>query len=329
MTERIHKASWAVEREQRLEHLSHLPGKLHHERFEALNRASRLFSTNGTELSHHIAKFVGTMEHVNDLPDDFENEAVRLFHNYIASVATLRDMQRTTHRKLWPERIPEKERRDENDRRTVWEVKIYEPKVQELFGDDDIRFLFDLRNCALHHTVPMMVIGTTWKHVPPVPMQWINTVELKRSELDKFSSWGGPAKRFLRTQENDVEFLPLLEKYSMRASEFFGWFWEQVNSKVRTETDEYYRKRSEFGHWLAEVYAKPDFEERHGGNPIPGTLRRNRAKAHAERCEFGTTGWGGMTVDSSGVAVVGESDWDPLPAVGKYRNGAEETDTIT
>lgn len=327
MAERSYKASWAVEREQRLEHLGRLPGKLHHERFEALNRASRLFSTNGVELNNHIARFVGTMEHVRDLPDDFEHEAVRLFHNYIASVATLRDIQRTTHRKLWPERIPEKERRDDNDRRTVWEAKVYNPKVQELFGDDDIQFLFDLRNCALHHTVPVMVIGTTWKHTPPAPVQWINNVELKRSELDKFSGWKRPAKRFLKTQEKNVDFLPLLEKYSTRASTFYGWFWEQVKCAVQQDVDEYLAKNAEFRLWLTEEFAKPDFEERHGGNPIPGTFRRNRAKAHAERCEFGTTGWGGITVDSSGVAVVGESDWDPLPAVGKYRKNDDQPST--
>lgn len=208
MEERGWRMNWAEEREKRLRHLDGLPGKLHHERFEVLNRASRLFSSNGVELSNHIGRFVGTTEYSSNLPDEFEHEAVRFFHNYIASVATLRDMQRTTHRKLWPERIPEEDRRDEFDRRTVWEVEVYEAKVAELFGDDDIKFLFDLRNCALHHTVPMMAIGTRVSWEAGHYYEHANTVELKRSELDKFSSWGGPAKRFLRTQEKDVEFLP-------------------------------------------------------------------------------------------------------------------------
>ncbi|WP_147378909.1 hypothetical protein [Mycobacteroides abscessus] len=324
MEERGWRMNWAEEREKRLRHLDGLPGKLHHERFEVLNRASRLFSSNGVELSNHIGRFVGTTEYSSNLPDEFEHEAVRFFHNYIASVATLRDMQRTTHRKLWPERIPEEDRRDEFDRRTVWEVEVYEAKVAELFGDDDIKFLFDLRNCALHHTVPMMAIGTRVSWEAGHYYEHANTVELKRSELDKFSSWGGPAKRFLRTQEKDVEFLPLLQKYSTRASEFFGWFWEQVYAKVRVEVEEYYRKRSEFGYWLAEENAKPDFEEHFGGNPIPGTLRRNRAPARSERCAFGTTGWGGISVNTSGVAVVGESDWDRLPAVGNTSRTPQE-----
>jgi hypothetical protein len=97
--QRSWKANWAVEREERLAHLAELPGKEHHERLEALNRVSRLFSTNGTELSNHIGTFVGTGRHVDELPDEFEHEAVRLFHNYIASVATLRDVQRSTPRR--------------------------------------------------------------------------------------------------------------------------------------------------------------------------------------------------------------------------------------
>ncbi|MFD0359906.1 hypothetical protein ACFQZZ_00365 [Nocardia sp. GCM10030253] len=316
--DRRSQAEWAAERERRLKHLEQLPGKHHHERFEALNRTSRLFSVNGVELSNHIAKFVGTFRHVDDLPEEFEHEAVRLFHNYIASVATLRDVQRSTHRKLWPERVPEGQRRDPKDSRTVWEVETYEPMVTDMFGDDDIKFLFDLRNFTVHYAVPVMSIQTTWSHRPPSPMQWINKVELKRAELDKFSGWGGPAKRFLRTQAKDVEFLPLLEKYSQRASQFYGWFWDQVKEAVRSEVDEYHSKSNEFGHWLAEVMAKPDWGPGPGAMPIPGSLRRNRACAHADRCAYGISGWRAIEVDSHGVAEVGESEWPPLPRVGKY-----------
>ncbi|MGK8525153.1 hypothetical protein ACRS6B_28090 [Nocardia asteroides] len=317
-TERVRKSAWAMERERRLKHLDGLPGKQHHERFEGINRCSRLFVANGQELSNHMGKFVGTSIHVNELPEEFEHEAVRLFHNYIASVATLRDVQRSTHRKVWPERLPENKRRDENDSRTIWEVDVYEPKVTELFGDDDIKFLFDLRNFTVHYAVPVMSIGTTWIHRPPAPMMWINTVKLKRAELDKFSRWGGPAKRFLKSQEDDVEFLPLLEQYSKRARQFYGWFWDQVKNAVRAEVDEYHHKSNEFGFWLAEEMAKPDWDPKPGGMPIPGSLRRNRARAHAARCAYGTSGWRTIAVDTHGAAVVGESNWSPLPKVGKY-----------
>ncbi|WP_018178506.1 hypothetical protein [Jongsikchunia kroppenstedtii] len=318
MAEQSRKFGWAEERERRLEYLDELPGKDHHERFETLNRTSKLFSANGQELHNHLATFVGTPKHVRDLPDDFEDEAIRLLHNYIASVATLRDIQRATHRKVWPTRIPEAERNGKDDHRTIWEVQVYTPKVTDMFGDDDIKFLFDLRNCTLHHTVPVLSIGTRWRHVPPAPVEWINSVELKRDELEKFSKWTKPALRFIETQEKNVAFLPLLEKYSTRAREFSGWFWDQVKEAVFQEVNEFHSKSNEFRGWLSEELVEPDWDDT-TGNPVPGSLRRNRAVAHAKRCEFGTTGWGGIAVDSAGVATVGESDWEPLPPVRKYR----------
>jgi hypothetical protein len=60
--------------------------------------ASNVFSDNTTELMNHLTKFVGTMLHVNELPDDFDVEANRLLHNYLAALATLRDVQRAIHR---------------------------------------------------------------------------------------------------------------------------------------------------------------------------------------------------------------------------------------
>ncbi|GAA1072930.1 hypothetical protein [Tsukamurella spumae] len=310
------KANWAVEREQRLAHLAALPGRAHFEMFDSLNRVSRLFSANGNELANHIGQFVGNPMHVNDLPDEFEHEAVRYFHNYIASVATLRDVQRSTHRRIWPERLPEGERRDNDDRRTVWERDVYESKVTELFGDDDIKFLFDLRNFTVHYSVPVMSMGTKMQWSGGGPTVWTNRVELKRSELDKYTRWGGPAKRFLRTQDDDVEFLPLLEKYGQRAAVFHDWFWRQVEDAVRIELGEYISKRNEFASWEYEENPRPDWDE--NGNPVPGSYRRKRCEAHRLRAELGTTGWGGFTVDPDGVAVAGETDWPPLPSVNRY-----------
>ncbi|WP_149361863.1 hypothetical protein [Lolliginicoccus suaedae] len=299
--------------------LSTLPGKYHHERFETLNRTIRLFSANGRELAKHLAQFIETPRHVDDLTDDFEHEAIRLFHNFIASVATLRDSQRTTHRKIWTERIHESERVGKDDLRTKWEVDFYKPKVDELLGDDDIKFLFDLRNCTLHHTVPLLSISTTFSHQPPAPPQWANTVKLKRAELDKFSGWSGPAKRFLRTCDKDVEFLALIDKYSMRAQEFYGWFWDQVKEAVKVEVDEYHAKSNELQLWLAEELILPEWKPTSSpSEPVAGSLFRNRARAHLERSAFGTSGWRKISVDSEGSAVIGESDWEALPAVGKY-----------
>lgn len=308
------KMSWAAEREHRIEHLAELPGKAHHERFEALNRASRLFSANGVELHTQLSQFVGSSTHVSDLDDTFEHEVVRLFHNYIASVGTLRDVQRATHRKVWPSKPPRAERPRPDDQRTYWEIETYAPQVKKSFGDSDIQFLFDLRNCTVHHSVPMVSLASKWSWGANRPFQQANTAALKRTELDKFSGWSSASKRFLKSEEGDIDFLPLLRKYSQRSRLFFQWFWDQVEDKVRTEMEEYRRKSTEFGLWLAEENALPDFDnDGGGGNPIPGTIRRNRARARLERAAFGTTNWGTTAVDREGVAIVAPSDWQPLP----------------
>jgi hypothetical protein len=86
---------------------------------------------------NHLTKFVGTMLHVNDLPDDFDVEANRLLHNYLAALATLRDVQRAIHRQLWPDKYAPD---DKDDKRTKWQVDVWEPRVAATFGDDPIRF---------------------------------------------------------------------------------------------------------------------------------------------------------------------------------------------
>lgn len=318
MSEEVWAARWAQERERRVQLLDELPGKGHHERLETLNRASGIFSSNLVELGNHLSSFVNTGRNVHDLPDGYELEAVRLFHNYLSSVATLRDMQRVTHRSVWPAKLPIERRIDERDSRTIWEVEFYRPAVEELFGDDDINFLFDLRNCSLHRTVPIMSVGTTWSEGPSGGVTQFNTVTLKRSELDKYKKWTGASKRYLGTQNSDVEFLALIEKHSQRARRFYQWFWDKVVDAVRCDVDEYLGKGKELSLWLAEEMVVPDFEEHYGGMPVPGSLRRKRAEARLKRAEYGTGGWRNITVDVAGNVVVGESDWGPLPTVLHY-----------
>ncbi len=313
MSKRVYEATWSVERKTRLAHLETLPGKAHLERLETLNHASRLFSSNLNELMNLISGFVGTDRHVNDLPETFEYELIRLFHNYLASVATLRDMQRATHRSVWTERLPESDRHGKSDKRTKWEASVYQPKVKEVFHDESMAFLSDLRNCALHRTVPLMKISSTLSLKSPGTSLWINKILLNRAELEKYNNWSKPAKRFLDTQDGDVDFLPTLKKHAAQSRQFFEWFWREVKMEIQSEGDEYLGKSNELRLWLREVLAKPDFEENSEATPIPGSFVRNRARARAERAIFGTKGWRQIAVDRAGNTEVGATDWGPLP----------------
>jgi hypothetical protein len=300
------KTPFGIEVDSREAHLAALPGKEYHEWFESLNRASKVFIGNTSELEKHLTKFVGTPKFVSELPDEFGDEATRLLHNYLAALATLRDTQRTIHHKLWPDP-------DEKDpNRTRWEVKVWDPKRKQLYGDDPIVFLVKLRDYSLHYTIPIVTMATTFQSTggPGGPMQFKNTVAVHRPELLKWDGWTAPARQHITTHDGDnIELFPLVALYSKRVREFFGWFWEQVEDQVRIEVTEYRSKSTEYGYWLKVESTVSQF-----GPDGKSVLKPRLAEARRERAAFGTSGWRLIAPDAeTGEWVVGETDWPPLP----------------
>lgn len=296
-TNTAYRSPFGTEVDMRESHLAALPGKVYHEWFESLNRASQVFSGNTEELMKHLTKFVGTGVDVDELPDGFSVETNRLLHNYLASLATLRDVQRMVHRKLWPERHAPG---SETDKRTVWEVGVWEPKVAEAFGDDSIKFLVDLRNFSVHYSIPPVGASTTMRWSRGGPLEQGNQVLIDRAELLKWRGWKGASRRYIESHDGDIEFLPVVAAYSTKVREFFGWFWEQVLGarEVRVGLAEYVGKTNEHRLWrgVEEAWARSD-----------------RAAAREKRAAYGTSGWRLIRVGGDGEATVGETDWPPLP----------------
>jgi hypothetical protein len=309
-----HRSPFGIEVDRREALLAALPGKLAYEWFESLKRATQVFNGNTVDLQRHLAQFVGTTIHVNHLPDDFDVEANRLLHNYVAAMATLRDIQRSIHRQLWPEphdddddRVcPTCGRRD--PKRTKWQVEVWEPKTAEQFGDDAIRFLGDLRNFSLHYSIPPVTLTTNWHAIGGGPMQWQNIVALNRDELLKFSSWSGAARRYINTHDGDIEFWPVIAMYSTRVRTFASWFYGVVEDKVRSDLAEYIAKNNEFRNWqnVEATWGRFAPDGRRVQFPKVAEARRLRATA-------GTCGWRLIAPDENGEWAVGESDWPPLP----------------
>jgi hypothetical protein len=312
----MHYSPFGREVRAREAHLAALPGKVPAEWFDSLNRASQVFSGNSLELVRHLSRFVGTMRHVRELPDDFDVEANRLLHNYLASLATLRDVQRSIHHQLWPERYAPD---NEKDERTKWEVATWTPQITKHFGDDPIRFLVDLRNFSMHYAIPPVTLTTRWHSSGGGPTQWTNEVALDRDELLKYGRWSGAARRYIATHDGAIEFLPIVSTYSTRVREFFAWFWEEVMDAevdearritVRILISEYYGKKCEYEHWR-----KVEGTWGHFGPDGRSVQRPKLAAARRDRAEYGTSGWRMITPDHNGEWVVGESDldWPPLP----------------
>jgi hypothetical protein len=302
-----YRTPFGSEVDMRESHLAALPGKIYSEWLDSLNRASQVFTGNSLELERRLTQFVGTPTHVNDLPEGFDVEANRLLHNYLASLATLRDVQRMVHHKLWPDRhAPD----NENDKRTVWEVKVWEPKRDRVFGDDAIKFLVDLRNFSVHYAIPPVRMGTRLHGEGGSPVMQENSVLLDRAELLKWSGWKGASRRHIEAHDGDIEFLPAIATYSTKVREFYGWFWEQVtgDEKVRVDLAEYHGKTNEYRFWR-----KVESTFSHFGPDGPRIYKHRLAAARLERAAFGTSGWRVIAPDESGEWVVGTTDWPSLP----------------
>jgi hypothetical protein len=73
--------------EAREAYLESLPGAQFKDDIRALNLCSYTMGHNGVELENHVRQFMGAPVLQEELSDDFENELVRLLHNFLASVA--------------------------------------------------------------------------------------------------------------------------------------------------------------------------------------------------------------------------------------------------
>jgi hypothetical protein len=255
------------------------------------------------ELERHLTQFVGTTVYVDDLPDDFDVGANRLLHNYVAAMATLRDIQRSIHRQLWPDKFAPD---DSKDKRTRWQLEVWEPKTAEQFGDDPIRFLADLRNFSLHYSIPARDLDVAFARRRTDGM-----AEHRRAqagELLKYSGWSGTARRYINTHDGDIEFPPVIAMYSTKVRAFAEWFYRLVEDGVRVDMAEYIGKQNEYGMWR-----KVEATWGHFGPDGRSVQRPRLAAARLERAVAGTSGWRIITPDENGEWVVGESDWPSLP----------------
>jgi hypothetical protein len=303
-----YKTPWGEMMDRRNAHLDALPGKVYREWFEALNRASRVFGDNGVELNDHFQQFLGTPMFVSELPDDFGFKAARLLHNYLAAMTTFRDVQRSIHRKVWPDPYAP----GTEDKRTKWEVETWTPKITELFGDEPTVFLVDLRNYSVHYAIPVMSMATNFHGGGPGGAAAMsNTVTVDRKELLKWDGWRSKGRQHITSAPNDsIDIVTPIATYSTRVPQFFAWFWEQIENSARADILEHRYKSMEFGHYLEVEQVVTQF-----GPDGPGAVKRPLVEARMRRAEFGTRGWRLITVDSNGETVVGERDpgWPPLP----------------
>lgn len=306
---------FANEMPRRLAHLDGLPGKVYHEWGESLNCASKLFGRNTAELRSHLAKFVGQPTDVDELPEGYDAEAARLLLNYLAALAGLRDVQRVVHRKLWPgpgEEAGSCETCGRSEpKRTKWETEVWDPKREELLGDERIVFLAKLRDYSLHYATPVMTVATHFESVSGAggPMKMTNAVGIARDELLKWSGWTAKARAYITGHDGDtIDLLPLVLFFSQRVSEFFQWFTAQIDGKVGRETQEYVYKHNDLSAWYEVHETASQYRVLRNSEHL-----RRHVKARLERAKIRNRSFRVIAPDENGEWVVGESDSPPLP----------------
>src|SRR5438132_1806646 len=137
--------------------------------------------------------------------DKYLEEALRLLHNFLASVAMVIDHARVLYRELY-------EPRDL--------FGDYEPEVRRRFTDDPLsRFVRELRNYFLHRLLPV-VLYIEDEHGS-------RTIALRKVDLLQHDNWPPQARKYLESAPDDVDITVLVEGYMSNVRDFYRWFAER------------------------------------------------------------------------------------------------------
>lgn len=298
---------------RRLALVKAMPGFPMREHFESLNRASAVFSGNSHELLRHVSTFLGTDAMAGSLSEDFEPELVRLLHNYLASVGSLRDTHRAIHRRIWKDR-------DAADK-SAWESSVYTPEATRVFGPPDVSFIQNLRNYTLHYALPVPSTSTNISWTANGPVVQRNELKLKKARLLKYKKWPSAAKRYINDHDEWVEFLPAIESYSKAVRRFFQWFWDSIQSELDPEFTDFKTSHLEFA--LAQSERMRWDEWKQSSHPPPGVepqvsaARKRLVEARRDRWMHGSRGWRVFQPDGKGEWEQINSDPWGLPKPGR------------
>jgi hypothetical protein len=236
--------------------------------------------------------------------DPYNNELSRLLLNTLAATSALIAGQRTVVRNVWP-KLGKQLSEFEEDEYTAKRLKVFDTAEGEL--------LVELRNYAQHKFLPRLEPRTVWSQA--MPMAEIRFM-LEVEPLLAWEKLPGKVRDYLEAQGNSIDLLPIIARYSKSVREFYEWFWRKVEEKVKPEREELDAHGAELIAWGEEVFLTPEWF-RDGRDPPSGWnasrwLRRRKAEIRQKRWALGHQSFRGITVDSDGVAVVGEHPWTPI-----------------
>ena len=144
-------------------------------------------------------------------PEDWQSEAARLTHNWLAAAGSL-----VSHA-----------RRVTRGTSMVSEAVLgeYLTRTQAEFTCDPLhQFVQKLRNFALHYDVPLtqMAMGGSLDNGVPGP-DWRQGVSLDLKTLREWDGWNKGAKAFLASHGDNVFLVDLVDQYGAKVQSFYSW----------------------------------------------------------------------------------------------------------
>jgi hypothetical protein len=127
----------------------------------------------------------------------------------------------------------------------------------------------------------------------------------------------GEVRKYLEAHGNSIDLIPIISRYSKSVREFYQWFWLEIDEKMKPERVEYDAHVAELMVYGEEVFLTPDWIKKPGGEQPSDWngarwRRRSLAEIRQRRWLLGHRSFRGISVDSQGVAVVGEHPWTPI-----------------
>lgn len=190
------------------------PGAPLRKELAAVARSYRLFHGNAAELERFLAQYDDPVarhelwvERNRDCFDAFLDEVDRLFHNFLAAAATLRDHTRN----LWDKYPPPDPAL----------TAQYEKRVKEAFADSPlVQFVQRLRNYTSHTKLPLALGRFSW--TPEAGEK--STTILPKASLLEWDGWTTTARRFIESHAGDLDLRQILWDYVKCVDEFNQWF---------------------------------------------------------------------------------------------------------
>jgi hypothetical protein len=161
-------------------------------------------------------------------------DVIRLIHNYVAASLSLIDHTRRLYDKLYA---------------NTGKFDDYQMKIQTEFAQDPLaQFVKGLRQHFQHYKAPNLGINSFQNKAGKI----IKTIDLYKSDLLLFDSWGAVAKAYLEKVHDQVNVITLMTKYQSKVSRFYLWFQTRQEEIHKDEFERLKSKDDEFHRLLLE-----------------------------------------------------------------------------